>query len=684
MARYIVGVRGSRKLKIGDYSFTKNKECSDKTYWSCARAGMHRYHKVVYIVGQRGSILLSVNGHRYVKNRKGPSKTYWICAKKGSLGCRARVTTSVSENERTTPKVILISGTHNHDTAPNFPRIPPFDETVMMTDVGKRQHHPPSVLCTKPQRTLNAKMHSFKFPHVQKSQAKTVTYEIAYLKQLKQQDQKPNKHLKSPPANRKEKEHHDQSALAFRKLNSPCTVDGGKIQYTSGRGNNVLIYDGHRYIKNNCHGGKMYWKCSRWHTQFGGMPYEEPLWHPLRVSSAQQPQAPEYSYKPSQRNGGHLLVVNGVTFFRNRQRNANTSLCFRTSQKGKLQLSHQGYYYCMEKKIQHKEYWRCIYYTTKIKCHGRLHRYDDNVHQMGAHNHAPQLFKRADYKRLSEIIKSGKLFSCTGEEITTEKGAENPITGAVPFETHTWLVVEKSLLQYTTTQRGRTMLIFSGYKFVENRQSKRNIFWRCARYVKHGSTIPNDPTHSRPYSGESVAQQDPDLYGNFDTGDKVTFGVSQRGAKKLIYDRYEYIKDRDFPLSTNWRCALFRHGFHCAKFGTTRRGRPMLMYLGHRYVREKQKGNIANWRCTFMPAIFGKTRRGQMKLLHDGHAYTRDRQSAKTCNWKCSLFTRYRCRARAVTKEIGGLIHMKVTNTAHYHPKEEYKLKIKKDTLQDP
>uniref|UniRef100_A0A182JNK7 FLYWCH-type domain-containing protein n=1 Tax=Anopheles christyi TaxID=43041 RepID=A0A182JNK7_9DIPT len=88
-------------------------------------------------------------------------------------------------------------------------------------------------------------------------------------------------------------------------------------------------------------------------------------------------------------------------------------------------------------------------------------------------------------------------------------------------------------------------------------------------------------------------------------------------------------------------------------------------------------------RCTFIPATFGKTRRGQLKLLHDGHAYTRDRQSAKTCNWKCSLFTRYRCRARAVTKEIGGIIHMKVTNTSHYHPKEEYKIKIKKEPLKN-
>ncbi|XP_058130367.1 modifier of mdg4-like isoform X20 [Anopheles ziemanni] len=39
---YVVGVRGSRKLKVGDYSFTRNKQCMSKTYWSCARAALHR------------------------------------------------------------------------------------------------------------------------------------------------------------------------------------------------------------------------------------------------------------------------------------------------------------------------------------------------------------------------------------------------------------------------------------------------------------------------------------------------------------------------------------------------------------------------------------------------------------------------------------------------------------------
>ncbi|XP_058451164.1 modifier of mdg4-like isoform X22 [Malaya genurostris] len=38
----------------------------------------------------------------------------------------------------------------------------------------------------------------------------------------------------------------------------------------------------------------------------------------------------------------------------------------------------------------------------------------------------------------------------------------------------------------------------------------------------------------------------------------AVFGRSQRGAKKLMYNGYEYVKDRDFTDSTNWRCSLFK------------------------------------------------------------------------------------------------------------------------------
>lgn len=39
---YVTGFRGSRKLKCGRYSFTKNKISQNRTYWSCARAGLHK------------------------------------------------------------------------------------------------------------------------------------------------------------------------------------------------------------------------------------------------------------------------------------------------------------------------------------------------------------------------------------------------------------------------------------------------------------------------------------------------------------------------------------------------------------------------------------------------------------------------------------------------------------------
>uniref|UniRef100_A0A182PMZ0 FLYWCH-type domain-containing protein n=1 Tax=Anopheles epiroticus TaxID=199890 RepID=A0A182PMZ0_9DIPT len=189
--------------------------------------------KVVYIVGQRGSILLSVNGHRYVKNRKSQSKTYWICAKKGSLGCRARVTTVLSDKEDGNPQVILNTGTHNHGLTVKVPKI-------KLTSSHK----------------YRLKMDNKRNPYFK-------------LKQIGQQQQTPTKpKLIKKSSGMKTENYHDQSTTSFhvRKFNTPVAVDSGKIKYTEGRGNNVLIYEGHRYIKNNCYGGKMYWKCSKWHT----------------------------------------------------------------------------------------------------------------------------------------------------------------------------------------------------------------------------------------------------------------------------------------------------------------------------------------------------------------------------------------------------------------------------------
>lgn len=69
----------------------------------------------------------------------------------------------------------------------------------------------------------------------------------------------------------------------------------------------------------------------------------------------------------------------------------------------------------------------------------------------------------------------------------------------------------------------------------------------------------------------------------------------------------------------------------------------------------------------FTKAVFGLTRRGCQKLILDGFSYTKDRQSKKTSNWKCAVFSKYRCKARAVSKLMGGMEMVKLKCAVHYH-----------------
>lgn len=53
-----------------------------------------------------------------------------------------------------------------------------------------------------------------------------------------------------------------------RQSTTPSTFEGsGVVLYESSqRGNKLLHYLGHKYIKNNDHGKSVYWKCTKWHN----------------------------------------------------------------------------------------------------------------------------------------------------------------------------------------------------------------------------------------------------------------------------------------------------------------------------------------------------------------------------------------------------------------------------------
>ena len=67
--------------------------------------------------------------------------------------------------------------------------------------------------------------------------------------------------------------------------------------------------------------------------------------------------------------------------------NKQTNIKYVLSQKGRTILLFDNYYYVHEKTVKEKTYWRCVKYTTRIRCHGRVHTKSNNVTTISRHNH---------------------------------------------------------------------------------------------------------------------------------------------------------------------------------------------------------------------------------------------------------------------------------------------------------
>lgn len=70
------------------------------------------------------------------------------------------------------------------------------------------------------------------------------------------------------------------------------------------------------------------------------------------------------------------------------------NFCYVISQKGRILLLHEGYYYVREKAINNKTYWRCTQYTTILKCHGRIHTLNGSIVHFCKHNHSQEEYGR--------------------------------------------------------------------------------------------------------------------------------------------------------------------------------------------------------------------------------------------------------------------------------------------------
>lgn len=78
---------------------------------------------------------------------------------------------------------------------------------------------------------------------------------------------------------------------------------------------------------------------------------------------------------------------------------------FIQSQKGKIQLkTRDGFCYVKEKQVNDKIYWRCTAYTTKLRCHARIHTLEYEIVRQTSHNHLPITNRNVDKVVVTEFI----------------------------------------------------------------------------------------------------------------------------------------------------------------------------------------------------------------------------------------------------------------------------------------
>lgn len=66
-------------------------------------------------------------------------------------------------------------------------------------------------------------------------------------------------------------------------------------------------------------------------------------------------------------------------------------------------------------------------------------------------------------------------------------------------------------------------------------------------------------------------------------------------------------------------------------------------------------------------AEFGWSQRSTKILLCQNYRFVRDGKYVDTTNWRCSLYSKYKCKARAITRTVDENLVVKLTNPSHNH-----------------
>ncbi|EAT43956.1 AAEL004635-PA [Aedes aegypti] len=180
--------------------------------------------------------------------------------------------------------------------------------------------------------------------------------------------------------------------------------------------------------------------------------------------------SPQFSFKTSQRSGRHLLVVNGVTFFRNRHRN-------------------------------NKQYWKCNqYYKCKCPCIVVIDEINSRMNVKHIHNHDTSGASGGSRRNslLPPILDPGSS-TLAGSFLNDSLlvGGNSALAAAASFAQSVqsrgmqpesdmevamfWLNKRKAkkLLYRSTSRMGKAIITIDGYSFRKSCAKEKRIYWVC-------------------------------------------------------------------------------------------------------------------------------------------------------------------------------------------------------------
>lgn len=201
----------------------------------------------------------------------------------------------------------------------------------------------------------------------------------------------------------------------------------------------------------------------------------------------------------------------------------NMKVIFGKTSKGNPTVLHKQYEF-----VKHREYangtiqWRCKHYQ-KAKCQARLTTNRDIIVSDGNPDHS----HFADKKYPTTVA-----INEVNEKISDLSDTSVKDIKSAPVCTQLLPVVQKSLSK----------------KLVHKKSLKRKFLHLDS--ASNSATLPSPQTNAT--SIMPVREE-------FTAGKKVAFGVTSRGNPSVIYNKYEFVKHREYANGTiQWRCAQYQ------------------------------------------------------------------------------------------------------------------------------